>query len=266
MELMGYRLFRLPHLVWTYGADVRTREKTMALGYPNCCTDCTQIGKACICDDDKGMRNISRLKRYRSIIFSMGDMMEYVRGSKNDLFFWPLEVKGRHSLAYNTQERLQKSQRGPLRVVHAPNHREFKGTKYLEAAILSLQEEGIEIELVLVQNLTNSEALKVYSTADVVFDQCLIGFHGYFALEAMALGKPVMCYIRKPSEYLLQAEQCPIINTHIDSLKEDLRLLVERRRDLPEIGLNSRRYVERYFSHEAFAERLRQAYRDLGIL
>ena len=92
-----------------------------------------------------------------------------------------------------------------------------------------------------------------------------MGNYGYFALEAMALGKPVMCFIRKPDQYLLHPEECPIINTHVDTLKADLRRLVERRAELEEIGRRGRQYIEKHFSLEAFAGRLRRAYRDLGI-
>ena len=114
--------------------------------------------------------------------------------------------------------------------------------------------------------LPNQEALDIYRTADVIFDQCLIGFHGYFALEAMALGKPVMCYIRKPEEYLLHPDECPIINTHVDTLKDDLRRLVSSRHELELIGQRGRLYVEQHFSREAFAGRLHETYLDLGIL
>lgn len=263
LELLSYRLFGIPHFVWTYGADVRTRERTLALGPNNCCTDCTQIRKACICDDEAGNRNIVRLKNNGSIIFSMGDMIEYTPGSRNDLFFWPLDLSGVHE---HTVDISKVSGARPLRVVHAPNHREFKGTRYLESAIQALQAEGVSIELVLVEKMSNQQALNVYRTADVIFDQCLIGFHGYFALEAMALGKPVMCYIRKPNDYLLCAEECPIINTHVDTLKDDLYRLALAPESLPVIGRKGREYVERHYSRAAFAARLQRAYYDLGVL
>ena len=264
-ELLAYRLLRIPLLVWVYGADVRTRECTLKLGRYNCCTDCTQVGRACVCDSQTGDANISRLRMNHAIVFSMGDMMEYTPGSRNNLFYWPLDIKGKHAALPRVTTQTSVPER-LLKVVHAPNHREFKGTKYLEAAISALQLEGAPIELVLVENLTNDEALEVYRTADVIFDQCLIGFHGYFALEAMALGKAVMCYIRKPDEYLLYPQECPIINTHVDTLQEDLRRLVSSREELDSIGQRGRQYVERHYSREAFADRLRRAYLDIGIL
>ncbi len=265
LELFIYRLLGIRLFIWTYGADVRTRNATMDLGQPNCCTDCTQIGIACICDTSQGKENYARVYKTAAAVFSMGDMIEYTPGSRNDLFFWPIDLAAqsgkRYQPAYPTADRIQ-----PLRVVHAPNHREFKGSRYLEQAVASLQNEGQEIELILVERLTNDQALEIYKSADLIFDQCLIGFHGYFALEAMALGKPVMCFIRKPDEYLLHPEECPIINTHVTTLKEDLRRIVARRGELGEIGRRGRRYIEKHFSLEAFAGRLERAYRELGVV
>jgi hypothetical protein len=264
LELLVYRVLGIRLIIWTYGADVRTRNATVELGHPNCCSDCPQIGSACICDDIDGAKNYDCVARQATAVFSMGDMIEYTPGSRNDLFFWPIDlaIQGgkRYKPAYPSVD-LDR----PVRVVHAPNHSHFKGTRYLEQAIASLQQEGVGIELILVERLSNDQALEVYRSADVIFDQCLIGFHGYFALEAMALGKPVMCFIRKPAEYLLQPEECPIINTHVDTLKADLRSLVRRRDEFEDIGRRGRLYIERNFSLEAFAGRLQSAYRDLGI-
>lgn len=264
LELIAYRILGIRLMVWTYGADVRTRAATLKLGHPNCCTDCPKIGSACICDDVEGTKNFSRVASWATSVFSMGDMIEYTPGSRNDLFFWPIDLSVQEGERYKPDYPLNAPAR-PLRVVHAPNHRQFKGTHFLEEAIVSLRQKGIEIELILVERLSNDEALKIYRSADVIFDQCLIGFHGYFALEAMALGKPVMCFIRKPNQFLLHADECPIINTHVTTLEADLRNLVERRAELEDIGRLGRRYVERYFSLEAFSGRLRTAYRDLGV-
>lgn len=264
VELFVYRFLGIHLFIWTYGADVRTRKATMALGQPNCCTDCKQINIACICDIDQGEDNYGRVYKTAAAVFSMGDMIEYTPGSRNDLFFWPIDLAAqsgkRYRPVYPTEDRNL-----PLRVVHAPNHRMFKGTRYLEVAVDELRNEGLDLELILVEKVPNSEAMELYRTADLIFDQCLIGFHGYFALEAMALGKPVMCFIRKPDEYLLFPEECPIINTHVATLKEDLRYLASRRSELAEIGLQGRLYIERHFSFDAFANRLDKVYRDLGV-
>jgi hypothetical protein len=243
---------------------VRSRSKTLALGEPNCCTDCTLVGKACICEEDIRARYVARLRQQVCAIFSMGDMIEYTPGSRNDLFFWPIDLSAESGEKYRPVYPDGSVER-PLRVVHAPNHRMFKGTRFLEKAVAELRADGAPIELVLVESTPNSHAIEIYRSADVIFDQCLVGFHGYFALEGMALGKPVMCFIRKPDQYLLAPDECPIINVHADTLKADLRRLVANRSELCELGRRGRRYIEDHYTPEAFAGRLRRAYEKLGV-
>lgn len=265
VELFFYRFLEVRLFVWTYGADVRTQDKTLSLGLPNCCFGCVEVGSACVCDADNQRRNFQIVSSTAKAVFSMGDMIEYTPGSRNDLFFWPIDLRmeggRRYAPTFPSNLKTQ-----PLRVVHAPNHRHFKGTSFLQEAISELRSEGIEIELVLVEGMSNESAIEVYRSADLIFDQCLIGFHGYFALEAMALGKPVMCFIRDPDKYLLHAEECPIINTHINSLRDDLRSIAKRREELNSIGKQGRQYVETHYSLEAFAGRLSRFYKDLGII
>lgn len=264
IELALYRILGVELIIWTYGADVRYREGTEKLGVPNCCVDCPSVGTACICETALWKENYTRVSTHATAVFSMGDMIEYTPGSRNDLFFWPVDLKAKDGERY--QPAYPNGEKGtPLQVVHAPNHREFKGSRYLIETVAELQAEGFPIELVLVEKRSNTEALEIYRGADVIFDQCLIGFHGYFALEAMALGKPVMCFIRKPNEYLLHAEECPFINCHVTTLKADFLRLIEQRDELAEIGRKGRAYIEKYFSLEAFADRLARAYRDLKI-
>lgn len=263
-ELRVYAWLRIQTLFWTYGADVRSRQETLALGEPNCCTECPAVGVACICDSTLQAANITRIRRHATALFSMGDMIEYTPGSRNDVFFWAVDIGAgggeRYRPAYPDYDGSR-----PLRVVHAPNHRAFKGTRFLEQAIAELRSRGVPIELVMVERVSNEQALRIYRSADVIFDQCMIGFHGFFALEGMALGKPVMCFIRKPLEYLLDPEHCPLINVTRDAIAARLEELVADPARLREAGVQGRRYVERHFTVDAVAARMSHAYADLGL-
>jgi len=99
-ELLVYKKLGISVFFWTYGADVRSRQTTEKLGHPNCCTECPAIGKACICDEYSRKIRINKLTHYARCVFSMGDMMEYTVGSRNDLFFWPLDLYGAKSAKY----------------------------------------------------------------------------------------------------------------------------------------------------------------------
>ncbi len=208
------------------------------------------------------MRILAELSR--AIFAGVGDMFGYTPGSIDDLHYWPLDLEADCGEKYRPvypdagTDRL-------VKIVHASNHRMFKGTRFLIEAVEQLRAEGEPVELVLVERMSNSQALETYRRADIIFDQCLMGNIGYFALEGMALGKPVMCFVRHPDRYLLQPDECPIINTHLSTLKEDIRGLLRRRSELPAIGRRSRVYIEKYFTLSAFAERLGAAYRKLGV-
>lgn len=264
-ELRAYRALGIDVFLYAYGADVRNREVTLAMGHPNACTDCDAPSRYCICDAKKAAANMQQLLRLSRAVFAgMGDMFEYVPGSINNLYYWPIDLDAEGGLKYQPTFPAPTADR-PLRIVHAANHRMFKGTRFLIQAVESLKADGCAVELVLVEGKSNAEALALYRSADVIFDQCLLGNFGYFALEGMALGKPVMCFIRRPDQELPYSEECPIINVNVQTLEEDIRRVADSRADLAALGMRSRAYVEKYFSLPAFAARLGAMYSELGV-
>src|SRR5262249_29211436 len=76
-------------------------------------------------------------------------------------------------------------------VVHAPSNRAKKGTAHVIEACAQLP-----VELEIVEGLPHDEARERYACADIVVDQLNAGWHGVFALEAMALGKPVVSHLK----------------------------------------------------------------------
>lgn len=158
-----------------------------------------------------------------------------------------------------------------LRVLHAPNHTTIKGTDHLKRAVDVLRDDGLDIELVLLQRLPNHEILRAIESADIVADQFVIGWYGFFALEAMAAGKPVMTYLKR--EYLdLQAfagnvgsDGIPIINTRYDQIVEQLRWAYSNRDALLGLGQRSRRFVNDHHSLEVIGKRYGAILDGFGI-
>jgi glycosyltransferase involved in cell wall biosynthesis len=249
MRRHGRRLY-----TYAYGADVRTRAATLSLGRFNICAECPEPGRFCTCDDEEGAGNIARIREHATGMLAMGDMLSYVPGAR-DLDYWPID------LALFPDAVTDWCGDRPLRVAHAPNHAHFKGTHYLASAVERLKSEGYAIELVRVQGVPNSEVLALFSRCDLVADQFIAGFHGYTAFEAMALGKPVLCYLRT-RDMVLDPENCPIINTWPDNIYGILKGCLQGEWDLTELGRRSRSYVARYHSLEAVAARLGRLYID----
>jgi len=149
-------------------------------------------------------------------------------------------------------------------VVHAPTHRGVKGTRFILDAIARLKAEGVPLEFVLVEGLTHHLARQVYRRADLLVDQLLVGWYGGVAVEQMALGKPVICYIRDSDLHFIprqMQEELPIINATPSSIYSVLKeWLTVRKSELPEIGKRSRAYVERWHDPVKIATRLKSEY------
>jgi hypothetical protein len=146
-------------------------------------------------------------------------------------------------------------------VLHAPSSRSRKGTEHVVAAC-----EGLDVELDVVEGLRHDEARRRYERADIVVDQLNAGWYGIFALEAMALGKPVLSYLRpeavEETEGALGVD-VPIVPVTKETLRERIAELAgspERRR---QIGAASRAYVERVHDADEGADRLIAIYDSL---
>lgn len=148
-----------------------------------------------------------------------------------------------------------------VRIAHAPTSRAKKGTDAVIAAC-----EQLPVELDLIENVRHDEAIERYKRADILVDQLEIGWHGVFAIEGMALGKPVVGYIRdEPRERTERAFglELPIVNATRDDLAARLRPLIDSVDERRRLGEAGRRYVERVHDAEHVADRLIAIYEQL---
>ena len=91
-----------------------------------------------------------------------------------------------------------------ITIVHAPTNRGTKGSSFILQALKEIQAtHRNEVEVKLVENIPNREAIKIYRKADLIIDQLLIGWYGGFAVEVMNMGKPVICRIEKSDLHFL---------------------------------------------------------------
>ena len=146
-------------------------------------------------------------------------------------------------------------------IVHAPSSRRRKGTEDVIAAC-----EGLDADLELVEGLHHEEALQRYRTADIVVDQLNAGWYGIFAIEAMALGKPVVTFLH--DEAVRRTEEAfeievPLVSATKETLRERLRPLVDSPLDRRIIGAASRAYVEHVHDLEQTTDRLLEVYARL---
>jgi glycosyltransferase involved in cell wall biosynthesis len=146
-------------------------------------------------------------------------------------------------------------------IAHAPSARAAKGTEAVEQALQRLRDR-FDFEYVVLHGVSRDRVLEHVRTCDLFLDQFVIGEYGMASIEAMAFGKPVVCYLR-PDVIERSAPGLPIINATQDELYDRVADLLSDRDRLRQIGEASRRYVEMHHDADAYARRLVPLYEQM---
>ncbi|TXK84645.1 glycosyltransferase family 4 protein [Paenibacillus sp. N3.4] len=154
----------------------------------------------------------------------------------------------------------KKDVKRPL-ILHAPTNPDFKGTLAIEEAIHHLQK-SYNFEYRRIQHLNHEEAVKLYREADLIIDQIRCGSYGLLSVEAMALGKPVLAFIRSDVAARFPS-QLPVVNANPDNITSAIQLLLENPSLRLEMGEHGREYAEKYHAKEVVVDLLEQIYGNL---
>lgn len=148
-----------------------------------------------------------------------------------------------------------------IEIMHAPTHRGNKGTSFIQESINKLIDEGYKINFTVVEKVTHSTLFERYKECDIFIDQVLGGWYGTAAIEAMALGRPTICFIRKEYfKYIDYGSKIPIINADPFTLYEVVKSLINNSEDLAAIGLKSRQFVEDVHDLKKLVNKLESLY------
>ncbi|HEY2327780.1 MAG TPA: hypothetical protein VGH52_09875 [Gaiellaceae bacterium] len=139
-------------------------------------------------------------------------------------------------------------------ILHAPSSRRRKGTEHVVAAC-----EGLDADLEIVEGLPHDEAFERYRNADIVVDQLNAGWYGVFAIECLALGKPIVTFLH--DEAVRRTEEAygvrvPLRSATADTLREALRPLVADASLRRSVGAASRAYAEKLHDIDQIAGQL----------
>jgi hypothetical protein len=250
-------LRRLGKKVFFYfcGCDLRDSKLVVQRHEISACAECWPMG--CSANRDRAAEVAASCD---GVFVSTPDLLEFMPQAV--LLPQPLDL-AKFDRLRELGTRAEVEPTGPLRVAHAPSSRTIKGTKYVEAAIAQLADAGHQVELVLVEGRSYDESLAIYQTCDIGVDQVLIGAYGQFAVEMMAMGKPVLCFLREDvvGHY---PEEPPIIKVTPTTLVDVIAGLLADRAQLAQHGARGVAYVERVHGADRVAARAVECYREAG--
>jgi hypothetical protein len=162
---------------------------------------------------------------------------------------------------------LERGRKGPPRfpvIVHAPSNRAIKGTRFVEEASAKLQEK-IPHELRLVEDVPRAQALDLYAGGTMVVDQLQVGWYGGLAVEAMALGLPVVAYLNEKHLRMIPSrmrEEIPVVSATPQTLPSILEELLQDPGRLRELGERGRSFVRRWHNPLKIARGMLGLYDD----
>ena len=155
--------------------------------------------------------------------------------------------------------RLSKTKK--LRILHSNflknsgrdyKNRNIKGTPHILAAVERLVREGHPVEYLNIENVDSKNMRFYQAQADIVVDQLIFGSWGSTCVECLALGKPVVCYLR-PSvkDFFLknfpEYDSLPIVEADTKSIYHTLKKLVTDAEFRNQQKIASREFAESHF-------------------
>lgn len=250
--------FEIPLLHWagkkvilnTYGGDVATPRLKRRCDLKYSLYDGYMADPQYRDFDEKAIvRNTRRLEKQADCIISAIDHVDYLERVDEYFHLRCIDTQLIHP-NYNVQNPIPT-------FVHAPNHRLVKGTDKIIKVIDSLNKRGFACKLSIIEKTSNTELLKIIQESDGVIDQLLLGTYARLAIEAMSLGKPVFCYLRRDLyKFNPIWKDCPIINVDPGNLEQELEIFLKSTlEERSKIGRKGREYIEKYHSLEYVGSR-----------
>ncbi len=266
LEAIIYKVAGIKTVVMPYGSDCIIPERSFDFCFSHVMfQDYSQFYKT---RHNRVVWQVGYWCRYADAVITQGDYIEY-------LPYWNY---ARNSVICVDSARLkpdpdfQFNIGKTVHIVHAPNHMAVKGSAFIEEAIQRLIEEGYRIQYDCLHGKSNDEVLETVKNADIVVDQLIIGWHGIFAVEAMAFGKPVIARTREDLLRTYEEIGClkkgemPLIDARPTTIYDVLKNLLDHPETWEDIGRKSRIYVEKHHSIEIVGKFFDVINRKIGIM
>jgi hypothetical protein len=240
-------------LMHFHGCDIRDSKLTLQRHSIAVCAECWPV----LCNANRADARRVSLDIADAATVSTPDLLESLPGAQ-----WlpqAIDLNRTAEIARARSQQSKPSDPSIVRIVHIPSSAALKGTRFIEATVHELQQRGAPIEFIKVIDVPHDEVLGAIFDADIAIDQVLMGAYGVFSIEAMALGKPTICFLRDDL-VSCYASDLPLVNADIVNLGERILELIERRAEWPEIGRRSIDYVAKHHDASVIASRLATLY------
>lgn len=214
---------------------------------------CGNCGFSDRCHDSNIIPNLDRVSRYAHLSIGYG-------------IFEPLYLKVQHfkykSIDLDAWKPINDSSIQPvkkIRVLHShslesrsANGLNIKGSPVIVEIMRRIEAELPYVEFVEVTGLRIQDMVHEQQKADIVIDQLRYGWWGSTGVEALALGKVLVCYVRPSWETNFlsnfpEYNDLPVVNVNENNLYETMYELLSNHSRISELKIRSRAFAESHY-------------------
>jgi glycosyltransferase involved in cell wall biosynthesis len=252
IELNLYKMFKVRMFIHYQGDDARQGGPMSGLQYS--LLQGTNAGYYSKSADKFKSKQIKRITKFTEKVYYLNPDLSAVLPPESE--FKPYS----HIDLSEYKVLPQSPRRDGLRIVHAPSNRGIKGTEFVVQALKRIRTTNPHISIEIIENLPHELALQKYQQANLVIDQMLGGWYGGLAVEAMALGVPVMCYLREEDLINLNQDmvrEIPVINVTTETLEQKiLQFSALSDTEYEKLRKQSRSYAEKWHDVDSICDDL----------
>ncbi|GMQ59655.1 hypothetical protein AN1V17_40540 [Vallitalea sediminicola] len=160
----------------------------------------------------------------------------------------------------NPSHDYNKKQNQKFTIACTPSVTKSNGIKYVLKAINELKIH-YDIVLLQMQELSWENKLLVYKQSDLVIDEITTGNYTYHAIEAMALEKPVICWI---NDFMMDIypSELPIINSRPENIKDVIAYIIDNKEMLKSIEKKGKEYIIKHHNSATEIKKLIKLYKN----
>lgn len=252
LDVLIFKIFKIPTVISWGGGDARLIDVASKIN--------PYFFRYEEREKDKNIRKmLKRLSSYGIVVATDPEMAIYMKGYFDNVhtFRAPMDLKDLTCVYPDVENKK------PV-FLHIPTHPFVKGTVHVKHAFKKLKDEGFDFEPRLLDSrFTQAEVRKLISECDVYVDELRCGSYGVTAIEAAGSGKPTLTYILDEVWQKFPPE-ISFVNTNPDTIYENLKRLILNPAERREIGMKSRKYVEKYHAVDVVTDDMLSLYKSLG--
>ena len=140
-----------------------------------------------------------------------------------------------------------------VRIGHAPTNRSAKGSDVILAALSNLQKDH-PIEIILIENMPYSQAIRQKATCDIFIDQIGELGYGVNSLESLAMGIPTAVELLPDFEKCLGAH--PFVTINHDNINERLIPYIQSKKIRNDLARQGKEWVKKVHNAEKISQQI----------